>query len=257
MEEKMNQNQIESQKLIEEDVLTRLKEELKELEDKVYKLHDVLYTNKKLIFVIPMQAILMKQQYDAMCEYQRILRRRIRNLSIFLEIDEDDGCENDEGCDETEDEPVKKIGNYDVVSLTEGPGKKYVVDLNNPDDVWMIYSEWKEFKEGKYSKDHYDRVDECLAQKLCEQCRGTEDGRHAFKVPDPNEVLKSILEQIRKSFDEIRNSGNEDEYIAKVKTMISKTREAMDINCKSGLINENDLDLVKKFIDDIERSIIK
>lgn len=83
------------------------------------------------------------------------------------------------------------------------------------------------------------------------------DSSRAVNVPDPNEVLKSILEQIRKSFDEIRDSGNENEYIAKVKTMISNTREAMDINYKSGLIKENDLDLIKKFIDEIEVSINK
>lgn len=68
----------------------------------------------------------------------------------------------------SEDEPIKKIGNYDVTSLTEGPGKKYTVDLNNPDDVMMIYREWKEFKEGKCSQDHFDRVDACVVMKLCE-----------------------------------------------------------------------------------------
>lgn len=39
--------------------------------------------------------------------------------------------------------------------------------------------------------------------------------------------------------------------------MISNTREAMDINYKSGLIKENDLDLIKKFIDVIEVSLSK
>lgn len=96
----MNQDQIEAQKLIEKDVLTRLKEELKELEDKFYKLHNVLYTNKKFMTVRPRQGILMKKQYDAMYEYRTILNRRIRDISIFLEIVKDDNDELEESCDE-------------------------------------------------------------------------------------------------------------------------------------------------------------
>lgn len=112
MEEKMNQDQIESDEKmdqdqiktqefiekIEKDVLARLEEELKELEDKVYKLHDALYTDKKFVTVRPMQGILMKKQYDVMCEYQRILRRRIKHLSISLGIDDDSSDECEENC---------------------------------------------------------------------------------------------------------------------------------------------------------------
>lgn len=96
----MNQDQIESQELIEKDVLARLKEELKELNDKLYKLHDVLYTNKKVATVRPVQAILMEKQYNAMYEYREILAQRIRNISIFLEIDHDDIDVKGRDCDE-------------------------------------------------------------------------------------------------------------------------------------------------------------
>lgn len=98
----MNQDQIKSQEFIEKiekDVLARLEEELKELDDKFYKLHDALYTNKKFVTVRPMQGILMKKQYDVMYEYRRILRRRIKNLSIFLGIDDDSNDECEENCD--------------------------------------------------------------------------------------------------------------------------------------------------------------
>lgn len=100
----MNQDQIESQKLIEKDVLDRLKEEFKELNDKFYKLHDVLYTDKKIVTVRPTQAILMKDQYDAMYNYRNCLKRRIENILRFLETDDDDigeDCDKDEkDCDE-------------------------------------------------------------------------------------------------------------------------------------------------------------
>lgn len=86
----MNQDQIKSQKLIEKDVLDRLEEELKELNDRLYKLNDVLYTDKEIITVRPIQAILMKDQYDAMYKYRNLLKRRIENILRFLETDDDD-----------------------------------------------------------------------------------------------------------------------------------------------------------------------
>lgn len=95
----MSQDQIKSQELIEKDVLTRLQEELKELNDKLYKLHDVLYTNKKIVTVRPVQAILMEKQYNAMYEYREILMQRISNISVFLEID-DDNIGKERLCDE-------------------------------------------------------------------------------------------------------------------------------------------------------------
>lgn len=94
----------------------------------------------------------------------------------------------------TEDESIKKIGNYKVVSLTEGPGKKYTVDLNNPDDVLMIYREWKEFKEGKYSQDHFDRVDKCVLQRLREQDILDELRVKVSDLDTEIEKLKSILD---------------------------------------------------------------
>ena len=83
------------------------------------------------------------------------------------------------------------------------------------------------------------------------------DSSRGVHIPNSGEVLKSILKKINESFDEIRNSENEDEYIVKVKTMISNIRETMNVYYKSGLIKEDDLDLVKKFIDEIEVSLDK
>ena len=83
------------------------------------------------------------------------------------------------------------------------------------------------------------------------------DSSRGVHIPNPDEVLKSILEQIKESIDKTRNSETEDEFIAKVRTMMSDTRETLDAIHKFGLIKENDLNLVKKFIDEIEVSLDK
>lgn len=83
------------------------------------------------------------------------------------------------------------------------------------------------------------------------------DSSHGVHIPNSDDIVKLFIERIEKLFDKIRNSENGDEDIAKVKTTISNVREAIDINYKSGLIKEDDFDLLKKIVDEIEVSLDK
>lgn len=120
----------------------------------------------------------------------------------------------------TEDKSVEKIGNYKVVSLTEGPGRKYAVDLNNPDDVLMIYREWKEFKEGKYSQDHFDRVDKCVLQRLREQ---------------------DIIDELR-----VKVNGLDTE-IGKLKSILDSDDEAADIRIRQIVLLTKQLEVMEEY----------
>lgn len=83
------------------------------------------------------------------------------------------------------------------------------------------------------------------------------DSSHGVNIPNPDDIIKSFIERIKKTIDKIRNSENGDDGIAKVKTLLSNIRETLDVIYKSGLIKENDLDLAKKIIDELEVSINK
>lgn len=83
------------------------------------------------------------------------------------------------------------------------------------------------------------------------------DSSHGVHIPNPDNIFKSLIEQIKKSIDKIRNSENGDEDIAKVKTSISNIRETLEVSYKSGLIKENDLNLAEKIIDELEVSLSK
>lgn len=122
----------------------------------------------------------------------------------------------------TEDKPVEKIGNYKMVSLTEGPGRKYTVDLNNPDDVWMIYREWQEFKEGKYSQDHFDRVDKCVLQRLREQ---------------------DILDELRAKLSDL------DTEIGKLKSILDSDNEAAGIRIRQIVLLTKQLEAMEAYRD--------